>query len=49
MHARKIRKGCSPAARATTKGDIQHFLFHFPFDEMYRRLFFFTLGRSVSA
>ena len=25
------------------------FLFHFPFDETYRRLLFFTLGRSVSA
>ena len=28
---------------------IQNFLFHFPFDEMYRRLLFFTLGRYVSA
>ena len=28
---------------------IQIFLFHFPFDEIYRRLLFFTLGRSVSA
>ena len=28
---------------------IQNFLFHFPFDEIYRRLLFFTLGRSVSA
>ena len=28
---------------------LQNFLFHFPFDEIYRRLFFFTLGRSVSA
>ena len=28
---------------------IQKFLFHFPFDEIYRRLLFFTLGRSVSA
>ena len=26
-----------------------NFLFHFPFDEIYRRLIFFTLGRSVSA
>ena len=25
------------------------FLFHFPFDEIYRRLLVFTLGRSVSA
>ena len=25
------------------------FFFHFPFDEIYRRLLFFTLGRSVSA
>ena len=28
---------------------IQNFLFHSPFDEIYRRLLFFTLGRSVSA
>ena len=28
---------------------IQKHLFHFPFDEIYRRLIFFTLGRSVSA
>ena len=28
---------------------LQNFLFHFPFDEIYRRLIFFTLGRSVSA
>ena len=28
---------------------IQKFLFHFPFCEIYRRLLFFTLGRSVSA
>ena len=28
---------------------IQLFFFHFPFDEIYRRLLFFTLGRSVSA
>ena len=28
---------------------IQIFLFHFPFDEIYRRLLFFTLGGSVSA
>ena len=27
----------------------QNFLFHFPFDEIYRRLLFFTLGGSVSA
>ena len=26
---------------------IQNFLFHFPFDEIYRRLLFFTLGRAV--
>ena len=26
-----------------------HCLFHFPFDEIYRRLLFFTLGCSVSA
>ena len=28
---------------------LQNFLFHFSFDEIYRRLIFFTLGRSVSA
>ena len=28
---------------------IQNFLFHFPFDEIYRRLLFFTRERSVSA
>ena len=28
---------------------IQNFLFHFPFDEIYRRLILFTLGCSVSA
>ena len=28
---------------------IQNFLFHFPFDEISRRLLFFTVGRSVSA
>ena len=28
---------------------IQNFLFHSPFDEIYRRLLFFTLGRSISA
>ena len=28
---------------------IQNFLSHFPFDEIYRRLLFLTLGRSVSA
>ena len=26
-----------------------NFLFYFPFDEIYRHLIFFTLGRSVSA
>ena len=28
---------------------IQNLLFHFPFDEIYRRLIFFTLGLSVSS
>ena len=48
----------TPAASATNKRGyirtrytylvrIQNFLFHFPFDEIYRRLFF--LVRSVSA
>ena len=36
------------AASFCTYG-LQKFLFHFPFDEIYRRLLFFTLGRSVSA
>ena len=27
----------------------QNYLFHFPFDEIYRRLLFFTVGPSVSA
>ena len=26
-----------------------NFLFHFPFDDIYRRQLFFTVGRSVSA
>ena len=51
----------TPPSSARTKGMIpgttyirtwyvyQHFLFDFPFDEIYRRLLFFTLGRSVSA
>ena len=42
----------TPAASATTKGVpgmYTKFSFHFPFDEIYRRLLFFTLGRSVSA
>ena len=28
---------------------LRKILFHLPFDEIYRRLLFFTLGRSVSA
>ena len=54
MHAGKMHKASTPAASATTKGDIHVpgtytiFLFHFPFDEIYRRPLFFTLGRSVS-
>ena len=28
---------------------IQNFVFHFPFDKLYRRLLAFTLGRSVYA
>ena len=45
----------TPAASATTQGDkyvpgtYAIFYFHFLFDELYRRLLFFTLGRSVSA
>ena len=41
----------TPAAIATTKGDIYvrgtytKFSFSFPFDEIYRRPLFFTLGR----
>ena len=40
----------TPAASATTKGDIYvpgtytKFLFHFPFDEIYRRLLFSLSG-----
>ena len=45
----------TPAASATTKGDMYvpgtytKKKNHFPFDEIYGRLLFFTLGRSVSA
>ena len=50
----------TPPSSARTKGDIyvpgtytwyvyQHFLFDFPFDEIYVRLLFFTLGRSFYA
>ena len=48
-------KGCTPSASATTKRDMYvpdtytKFSFHSPFDEIYRRLLFFTLGRSISA
>ena len=28
---------------------IHNLLFHFPFNEIHRRLLFFTLGRAVSA
>ena len=57
MHAGKIQNGCTPTV-LQQKGiirtwyvyfEVQNFLFHFPFDEIYRRLLFFTLGRSVSA
>ena len=54
MHAGKIQKGYTPAV-LQKKGiytylvRIQNFLFNFPFDEIYRRLLFFTLGRSVFA
>ena len=42
----------TPAATAKQKGiytylvRIQNFLFHFPFDEIFLRLFFFTLGHD---
>ena len=48
----------TPPSTARTKGDTryirtwyvyQHFLFDFPFDEIYVRLLFFTLGRSFYA
>ena len=48
----------TPPSSARTKGDIyvpgtyqvyQHFFFDFPFDEIYVRLLFFTLGRSFYA
>ena len=45
----------TPPSSARTKGDTryirtnvhQHFLFDFPFDEIYVRLLFFTLGTSI--
>ena len=33
----------------TVQNQSEFFFFHFPFVEIYRRLLFFTLGRSVSA
>ena len=45
----------TPPSSARTKGDISvpgtytNFLFDFPFDEIYVRLLFFTLGRSFYA
>ena len=50
MRAGKIHIGCTPAASVQQKGiytylvRIQNFIFHFPFDEIYRRVLFFTLG-----
>ena len=49
-----IKIGCTPAVLQqkgiyTYPVRIQNFLFHFPFDGIYRRLLSFTLGRSVSA
>ena len=49
-----INIGCTPAVLQqkgiyTYRVRIQIFLFHFPFDGIYRRLLSFTLGRSVSA
>ena len=55
MHAGKVHEGCTPTASATTKGDIYVPLTYTNvsdvprFDEIYRRLLFFNLGRSVSA
>ena len=54
MHPGKIQNGCTPAMLQqkgiyTYQARIQNFLFHFPFDEIYRRLLFFALRRSVSA
>ena len=37
------------ASFCTYSLSLPNFIFHFPFDEIYRRLLFFTLGRSVSA
>ena len=39
----------APGLVSCVRVRIQNFLFHFPFDEIYRRLLVFTLGRSVSA
>ena len=38
----------TPPSSARTKGDTRY-LFDFPFDEIYVRLLFFTLGRSFYA
>ena len=37
------------AAASFCTYSLQKILFHFPFDEICRRLMFFSLGRSVSA
>ena len=53
INAGQIHKGCTPAASATRKGDIYvpgtytKFLFLFPFDEIYQRLFFFQAEDGI--
>ena len=54
LHCFSTAAAASAAAAAAVGGAASfctytNFLFHFPFDEIYRRLLFFTLGRSVSA
>ena len=57
LHCFSTATAAAAAAAAAAVGgaaffctySLQNFLFHFPFDEIYRRLIFFTLGRSVSA
>ena len=57
VHVQHCSSTAAAAAAAAAVGgaasfctySLQNFLFHFPFDEIYRRLLFFTLGRSVSA
>ena len=56
MHAGKIHKKVAHLLQVLQQKGIDTYLvrknfffLHFPFDEIYPRLLFFTLGRSVSA